>query len=84
VALQAVKEFAARLGVSDASVSDALAGAQAITNHHEWIAFLSRTLNQSTAYMWTALCAVWVRHCMDASAGQALAEEVKLRLARSV
>ena len=58
--------LAQRLELSNASVTDALTRARTLTDHHAWVSESAKHLgNQSNSYLWTSMCQVWVRHCIQ-------------------
>jgi hypothetical protein len=76
----AVHELAQRLALSDESISDALEKAQSLPNHHNWLEFLARKINQSEAFLWTTMSQIWVKHCICHSDVQDLIEKINTYL----
>lgn len=57
----ALPTLAQRLGVSEASLRDALERSSTLGDHHVWPNELAKRLNQTPEYVWTTMCQVWAR-----------------------
>jgi predicted ATPase len=76
----ALAHLATRLELAEAPTRDALEQAMVLVNHHDWIAAAASTLNQTTSYLWSTICKVWVRECCAANQITDLAQAVQQAL----
>jgi hypothetical protein len=80
VLANAVNHLAVALDIGEPVVTDALNGAVAINDHHDWLAHASQSLNVPVDYLWMTMVRVWVRQTVPAAQMQPLRDAVEAAL----
>jgi len=75
-----IASLSSRLELSQDSVKDAFEKCFALTDHHEWPAFLSRRLGQTKDYLWETACIVWCNHCIENDELMAIKKKVESKI----
>jgi hypothetical protein len=70
-----------RLVRDTAMVSEACEGSLALSDHHDWIAEAAKRLMVSPNVLWHAMCAEWVKRCLQDDEYIRVREYIEDRLA---
>lgn len=66
-----------RVGRGPAETIDALNGAMALANHHDWVKFSADRLTLGGEILWQALASSWAIHCGHEAEKTAIADRVR-------
>jgi hypothetical protein len=71
------QDLAARTNRDHPTLVDAIVGATALPNHHDWIQHAAEHVVMGGGDLWRAMCSVWVQHCLEQNQIQELLDDIE-------